>query len=91
MTKILFSVEMSKDDDLYLNFLSFNYPVEWEKDAIYFPYDQENNIAMMENQKSAVIRFKNLTQQYKNGLEFIVEQIMQNIKMGDVKKVLKTI
>ena len=46
---------------------------------------------MMENQKSAVIRFKNLTQQYKNGLEFIVEQILQNIKMGDVKKVLKTI
>lgn len=91
MTKVLYSREILQEDDDYLNFLSFYYSVQWNKDIIYFPYELGDNSAIMENQRAAKIGFKNLSMQYKEGILAIAEQIFPEVRNSEFKKVLKNI
>lgn len=91
MTKILFSRHMGKDEDEYLNFLSFYYAVKWSKEKIYFPFEVGDNSVIIDNQRSARISYKELSQQYKDGILEIISQIAPEIRLGDVKKMLRNI
>lgn len=91
MTKILFSRHMEKDEDEYLNFLSFYYAVKWSKEKIYFPFEVGDNSVIIDNQRSARISYKELSQQYKDGILEIISQIAPEIRLGDVKKMLRNI
>lgn len=91
MTKVLFSNNMSNDEDEYLNFLSFYYGVKWNKEKIYFPFEVGDNSIIVENQRNARISFKELSQEYKDGILDLVSQIAPKIKINDVKKMLKNI
>lgn len=91
MTKILFSRNMSKEEDEYLNFLSFYYAIKWSKEKIYFPYEEGDNSVIVENQRNARISYKELSQQYKDGILEIVSQIAPEVRFGDVKKMIKNI
>ena len=91
MTKILFSRNMEKEEDEYLNFISFYYGVNWSKEKIYFPFEVGDNSIIIENQRSARISYKELSMQYKEGILEIMSQIAPEIRTGDVKKMLKNI
>lgn len=91
MTKILFSRNMAKEEDEYLNFLSFYYAVRWSKEKIYFPFEVGDNSIIVENQRNARISFKDLSQEYRDGMLEIVSQIAPEIRINDVKKMLKNI
>ena len=91
MTKVLFSNNMSNEEDEYLNFLSFYYGVKWSKEKIYFPFEVGDNSIIVENQRNARISFKELSQEYKDGILDLVSQIAPKIKINDVKKMLKNI
>lgn len=87
MTKVLFSREMLEEDDDYLNFLSFYYAVRWENKKIYFPQEIGDNSVIIENQRTARIRFKNLSDLYKEGLFAISEDILQE-KRNEIRKII---
>lgn len=91
MTKILFSKNMDRDEDEYLNFLSFYYAVKWSKEKIYFPFEAGDSSVIVQNQRNARISFKELSMQYKEGILEIISQIAPEIRLGDVKKKLKNI
>ena len=91
MTKILFSKNMDRDEDEYLNFLSFYYAVKWSKEKIYFPFEAGDSSVIVQNQRNARISFKELSMQYKEGILEIITQIAPEIRLGDVKKMLKNI
>lgn len=91
MTKILFSRDMSDEEDDYLNFLSFYYSVQWTNQKIYFPFDHGDSSAIIENQRAATITFKNLTQEYRDGLLNIIDQIATEAKSGEIRRVFKNI
>lgn len=91
MTKILFSRNMSKEEDEYLNFLSFYYAIKWSKEKIYFPYEAGDNSVIVENQRNARISYKELSQQYKDGILEIISQIAPEVRFGDVKKMIRNI
>lgn len=91
MTKILFSKNMDRDEDEYLNFLSFYYAVKWSKEKIYFPFEAGDSSVIVQNQRNARISFKELSMQYKEGILEIISQIAPEIRLGDVKKTLKNI
>lgn len=91
MSKILFSKNMEKTEEEYLNFLSFYYSIEWNKGKIYFPFDAGDESIIIENQRSARISFKELSMIYKDGLIQLVEEIAPEIKSGAVKKMFKNI
>lgn len=87
MTKVLFSYEMLEEEDDYLNFLSFYYAVRWENKKIYFPLGTGDNSAIIENQRIARIRFKNLSDTYKEGLFAISEDILGE-KKNEIRKII---
>ena len=90
MTKIMFSRDMLKEEEDYLNFLAVKAPVQWDKEKIYFPYEQGDGVAIMENQRTAKITFRNLSSEYKYGLEMLTNQIIPEVKSMDIRKIIKT-
>lgn len=91
MTKVLFSKEVSKEDDEYLNYLSLGAKVMWEDDRIYFPLEMGDKTAIINNQKVAKVRFENLTSMYKDGMEFIIAKIDHTLQGPNIRKIIKKI
>ena len=91
MTKILFEREISEENNEYLNLLTLTSPIEWEKDILYFPYDQGDLTAIIENQRVSKIRFRNLSEQYRETLYMLVKEILPEAKSGLIKKIMKNI
>jgi len=91
MRKILFSKHMEKEEDEYLNFLSFYYSVDWGKEKIYFPFEAGDESIIIENQRAARISFKELSLVYKDGLMTLAGQIAPEIKNGEIKRMFKNI
>lgn len=91
MTKVLFSKEVSKEDDEYLNYLSLGAKVMWEDDRIYFPLEMRDKTAIINNQKVAKVRFENLTSMYKDGMEFIIAKIDHTLQGPNIRKIIKEI
>ena len=91
MEKIYFEREYSEEDDEYLNLLSLTSPVKWNEEKIYFPYDQGDLTTIMENQRVTKIKIRNLSEEYRQGLLTLVQEINPQIKGGDLKRALKNI
>jgi len=93
MTKLLFSRNMLREEDEYLDFLSMNYNISWEKDNVFFPFDSGDQSAIYDNQRSAKIRFRNLSSQYKDSMLFVAESILESegISGSNIKKVIRKI
>ena len=70
LTKILFSKDMTKEEDDYLNFLSLGYKALWNDYRIYFILNEEDTNSLIENQRASKIRFKKLSSQYKDSLTY---------------------
>lgn len=85
LNKILFSKEMSIEEDDYLNFLALGYKIIWNENKIYFPIENGDLTAIYENQRVAKIRFKNLSIEYKDQLEYISEQILENVSESTIE------
>lgn len=91
MTKVLFSRDMQKEEEDYLNFLSLYYSIQWEEEKIYFPYDNGDSTVIIENQRAGRISFKNLSIEYKKGLLELIQQIIPEIRNGEIKRIIKNI
>ncbi len=91
LSKILFSREMLKEEDDYLNFLSLGYKVVWNEYRIYFPIENGDLSVIYENQRVAKIKFKKLSVQYKDGLAYIVEEILGDVSESNIRKTIKFI
>ena len=89
MKKILFEREFSEENDEYLNLLSLTYPIIWDEEKIYFPYENGDLTAIIENQRVTKIKFKNLTEEYRAGLFDLTKEILPEGKTGEIKKILK--
>lgn len=91
LTKVLFSRDMLKEDDDYLNFLSLEYKVIWSEYKIFFPLENGDLSVIMDNQRAAKIKFKRLSTQYKEGLLLMTQEILKEASEGSIRKVIKTI
>lgn len=91
LTKILFTKEMLKEEDDYLNFLSLGCKIVWNEERIYFPIENGDLTAISENQRVQKIKFKKLSIQYKDNLGFIVQQILNKKSDSDIRKAIKMI
>lgn len=89
MTKVLFSKNILREDDEYLEFLSLKYKVEWEKEKIYFPFELGDQSVIIENQRASKIKLRNLSTQYKEGLVLMVTHISPETSYSEAKKALR--
>lgn len=93
LTKVLFSKDMLQEEDEYLEFLAMGCKIEWEKEKIYLPFDRGDQSVIIQNQRTAKINFRNLSSQYKDGLIFLVEGILEQegIAGGEIRKAVRKI
>ena len=91
MKKILYERDFLEEDDEYLNLLSMTYPIEWDEEKIYFPYDQGDLTAIIENQRVTKIKLKNLSEEYRDALFMLTQEIVPEVKTGEIKKAFKNI
>lgn len=91
LTKVLFSREMLKEEDDYLNFLSLGYKVVWNEYRIYFPIENGDLSVIYENQRVGKIKFKKLSIQYKDGLAYLAQEILDGVSESNVRKTIKFI
>lgn len=89
LTKVYFAREVHKEDDEYLNFLAKDYNIEWNEEKIYFHFEMGDQTTIAENQRVSKIKLKKLTQSYKEGLMYIIEQIMEDNEIGNLRKVFR--
>ena len=89
LTKVLFSYEISKGDEEYLEFLSLEKNVEWSNYSIYFTILREDAQALEENQRVSQIRLGRLTNEYKESLSILVQDMVKDININKVRKIIK--
>ena len=91
LIKVLFSIEMLREEEEYLDFLASDYKIIWSDYKIYFQMENGDLSAMMENQRTQRKKIKKLSAQYKDGLLVIVQQILENASEGSIRKIIKNI
>lgn len=91
LTKIIFSKEVLKSEDEYLEYLALGYKVLWNDYKIYFPLEQGDQTAIINNQRVSKIKFGNLTSQYKDSLTFIAEDILKEVNSNKFKRMIKNL
>ena len=89
ITKLIFSREINQSDDYYLDYLSLGYKIIWEDNTINFPYLTEDMEVMAENQKTYSIKIKGLSQQYKDSLEYLIADIIPDINLNNLRRIMK--
>ena len=91
LTKVLFSKEMLKEEDDYLNFLSLGYKIDWNEYRIYFPIESGDLSVIYENQRVSKIKLKKLSIPYKDGLTYLAQEMLENTSEANVRKMIKLI
>lgn len=90
LKKILFSKNLLEEEDEYLNYLALGSKVIWDEEKIYFPFEQGDQTVIMENQRVSKIKFKKLSELYKESLLYLSEELLDDDKQANnLKKVFK--
>jgi hypothetical protein len=77
-TKVLFAKDVLQEEDDYLNFLSLGSKIEWDDEIIYFPFEVGDQTVIYNNQRVSKIKFRKLSNQFKEGLMYICTKIMED-------------
>ena len=91
LTKILYSKEILKEEDDYLNFLSLGLKIVWQESRVYLPLENGDQTVITENQRLAKIKFKQLSQQYKESLLYVAEEILQDVNESQIRRAMRII
>ena len=75
LTKIYFTKTFYNEDDEYLEFLALGKKVIWDDKIIYFPVENGDETAIIENQRLGKVKFKNLSSDYKEGIVNLASDI----------------
>ena len=91
LTKILFAQDILKEENDYLNYLALGYKILWDEERIYFPIENGDLSVISENQRAGKIRFKRLSQQYKDGLLVVANEVADDVGEGQIRRAIKNI
>lgn len=89
ITRIFFSKYMSKEEEDYFDYLSLGIKVIWDEKKIYFPLENGDFPSIMENQRISKIKFRNLSNEYKDNMRVLVNDIDSKIGEKTIKSIIK--
>ena len=89
LSKILCAYNIDKEDEDYLNYLSMDTKIGWNELSIYMPVTGYDKQIIEENQRLYRIRMKKLSPQYLEGIIYIVQDIIQDLNINKIKKMIK--
>ena len=85
LTKVLYSNNVTKEDEEYLNYLSLEKKIEWNDVVIYCPQLDSDNKIIEENQRVDKIRVKRLSNNYQQSIIYITQNISEE-NAGTIKR-----
>ncbi|MBR3003324.1 MAG: hypothetical protein IKF38_07235 [Clostridia bacterium] len=91
LSKILYSQNMTKEESDYLEYLALGYKAVWDENNIYFPIENGDLTVIAENQRSSRINFKRLSQEYKEALLVLVDNMNLDLKENQIRRAIKLI
>ena len=90
LTKILYSKNILKEEDDYLDYVSLGSKAIWNEDyRVYIPFDNGDQSVIFENQRVSKIGIRKLSAQFKDSLYYIALDILGEDKEPEVKKAFK--
>lgn len=90
LTKIIYSKDISKEENDYLNYISLGTKAVWNEDYIlYLPIDNGDQSIIIENQRMSKIGIRKLSNQFKSGLQYIALDILGEEREKEIKKAFK--
>lgn len=90
LTKILYSKNILKEEDDYLNYISLGTKAVWNEDyRVYIPFDNGDQSVIAENQRVSKIGIRKLSNQFRESLFYIATDILGEDKESEVKKAFK--
>ena len=89
ITRIFYSKDMLREEEEYFDFLSLGIKAIWNEEKIYFLLENGDMPAIMENQRLSKIKFKNLSNEYKSNIAFLVNNIDGEIGEKKIKNIIK--
>ena len=90
LKKVLFSKNLSYEEEEYFNYLALGTKVKWDEETIYFPFEQGDQGVIIENQMVQKIKFKKLTELYKESLLYIANELVEEKEdVMNLKKAFK--
>lgn len=87
-TKIVFSNDVIKEEEQYLEYLLLGSKVEWDK-TIFFPVLLDDYCVSIENQAVSKIKVKKLSSHYKESLIYTLMMILGENSLNDIKKAIR--
>ena len=91
MTKLFYSKEMLKEEEEYVDYLALGVKVIWNEEKLYFLLENGDQAAIIENQRLERIKFKNLSNVYKENIAFLVNDIDNKIEEKQIKTIMKNL
>jgi hypothetical protein len=89
LTKILYSYDINREDEDYLNYLSMEYNLIWNDVSMYLPKIESDNQVIEENQRVYKLRIKRLSNEYQEGIIYIAQDILKEKNAGKIRKSIK--
>lgn len=91
MTKIYFSKEMLDEEEQYFDYLTLGLRIVWTQEKVGFFLENGDQAALIENQRVEKIKLKNMSNVYRENIEFIVNLIDNTIGKKKIKDVIKNL
>ena len=88
LKKVWFSNGMLEEEDDYLDYLSLGYKINWDSEKLYFPMQSDDKDIIIENQRTSKIKFKGLSNEYKDALMNLTNDISSE-NMNQIKKTFR--
>ena len=76
LTKILYSNDVTMEDEEYVNYLSMDTKIVWNDMTIYCPLLDSDNKIFEENQRINKIKIKRLSNDYQKAIIYVSEDIL---------------
>ena len=89
MMRIFYSKDMLLEEEDYFDYLTLGIKAIWEEEKLYFLLENGDLPAIMENQRIFKIKFRNLSNEYKDNIAFLVNNIDKEIGEKQVKSIIK--
>ena len=89
MTRIFYSKDMLREEEEYFDYLVLGTKAIWNEEKIYFLLENGDYPAIMENQRISKIKLRNLSSEYKKNIEFLTNDIDNEIGGKKIKNIIK--
>ena len=89
MTRIFFTKEMLKEEDDYFDYLTLDLKIKWNDTKIYFLIENGDLAANMENDRLQSIKLRNLSNEYKENVIYLADQICPEVNERVYRKIVK--